>query len=139
MQETQKFEAAVGFPSGKDGIANPHYDTGASILEVAIWNNFGTEYNPRRPFMDDAAPKIQVEYQKILKEGIPRVNRGEIKAEVLLKAAMLKGEAVIRNQIQTGSYVPNSPDTVKVKKSSKPLIWSGDMEKYVTSILRKRK
>lgn len=139
MKNSATHEAAVGFPAGKNSVTNPHYDNGASIVEVAIWNNFGTDRIPRRPFMDDAAPKMQKEYKKILKSAMKRVNAGETTLQAVLKAAALKSEAIVREQITTGQYVPNAPATIAAKKSSKPLIDSGDMNKYVTSVVRKKK
>lgn len=41
--ECSKSECAVGFPKGK-GLDTPTGD-GASVLEKAIWNNFGAEIN----------------------------------------------------------------------------------------------
>jgi hypothetical protein len=49
LEEAGKWECAIGFPKNK-GLGNPHYTTkgaggkqnpGPSILEVAIWNNYG--------------------------------------------------------------------------------------------------
>lgn len=34
-------EVAVGFPRGGSGLGNPHYKNGASILLVAVANNYG--------------------------------------------------------------------------------------------------
>ena len=138
MKKNDTHEAAVGFPAGKEGVTNPHYDNGASIVEVAIWNNFGTDTIPRRPFMDNAAPKIQNEYKKFLKQTIKKLNSGELSMQTVLKTAALKSESIVRNEIVSGTYVPNSPATIAAKKSSKPLIDSGDMNKYVTSIVREK-
>ena len=137
LQQDDKQECAVGFPRGKVSGA-PHYDNGASILDVAIWNNGGTATIPARPFMEDSSKKIQVEYRKMITQAIPRMNAGTMSVTTVLKAAGLKSEAIIRNQIREGGYAPNSPETIKAKKSSQPLIWTGDMRKAVTSILRKR-
>lgn len=129
-------EVAVGFPAGKDGIASPHYENGASILEVAVWNNFGTEDIPARPFMDNAAPKLQKAFKKLCTETQKDVNSGKISPETVLKTAALQSEGIIRNEITDGEYAPNAPSTVAEKKSSKPLIDSGDMRKYVTGVVR---
>ena len=51
-------EVAVGFPRGGSGLGNPHYKNGASILLVAVANNYGLGV-PRRAFMELAAEKIR--------------------------------------------------------------------------------
>ena len=132
-------EVAVGFPAGKDGIASPHYENGASILEVAVWNNFGTEDIPARPFMDNAAPKLQKAFKKLCAETQKDVNSGKISPETVLKTAGLQSEAIVRTEIMEGDYAPNTEATRKAKGSSRPLIDSGDMRKYVTSVVRDKR
>lgn len=52
-EDYNRYECAVGFPKGK-GLGNPHYSkksasgketAGPSILEVAVWNNYGATIN----------------------------------------------------------------------------------------------
>lgn len=131
-----KKEVAIGYPTGEGGITAPHYENGASILEVAIYNNFGTATIPRRPFMENASPKLQEMWKDLLASAQKRVNTGEISVETVLKAASLKGESVVRTEIDAITDPPNSPETIARKKSSKPLIDSGDMRKYVKGVVR---
>lgn len=65
-----------------------------------------------------------------------RINSGEISEETIMKAAALKGEAIVRLEIDAIKEPPNAPATIKAKKSSKPLIDSGDMRKYVKGVVR---
>lgn len=153
-------EAAVGYPMGKDGVGAPHYPTnqsgayksrkdkskpmspplggGPSIVEVAIWNNYGSGNGPRRAFMDQAAKAMQEKFRKMMKEAVPRINKGEITLKVVFKAAGLMGEAEVRKSLTGGPWAPNSPETVARKKSERPLIDSGDLRKYATSTVRPR-
>lgn len=131
-------EVAVGYPRGKEGVGNPHYKSGASILQVAIWNNFGTETIPRRAFMELAATTIQPKYRQMLRDAVKRLNAGELKIETVLKAGGAMGEAEVRKAIDDGGWDPNSPETMARKGSEVPLIDSGDMRKYATHIIRER-
>lgn len=132
-------EVAVGFPKGEAGVGNPHYDSGASILEVAIYNNFGTERGiPPRPFMNNAEPALNEMWARLSKEAQPKINSGAISEETVMKAAGLQGETLVRKAIDELMEPPNSPKTVLRKKSAKPLIDSGDMRKYVTSVTRSK-
>lgn len=128
-------EVAVGFPRGTD-TANAHYDNGASIVDVATWNNFGTDRTPRRPFMDNAAPDLQKDWKTLCAKAAKRLNAGELNEDTILKAGGLQAEATVRKHIDAITSPPNSPETIQRKKSAKPLIDSGDMRKYVTSIVR---
>ena len=138
MSKQSKREVAVGYPRGESGVGNPHYDTGASILEVAIWNNFGTSRIPPRPFMENSSAPLQEMWKKMCKDAQKRINAGEISEETVCKAAALKGESIIRNEIDAIMEPPNSPQTIKRKGSAKPLIDSGDMRKFVKGIVRNK-
>lgn len=131
-------EVAIGYPTGENNVAAPHYENGASILEVAIYNNFGTAKIPRRPFMDNAAPSLQKMWKELLKKAHARLNKGEISIEIVMKAAALQGESVVRTEIDAIVDPPNAPQTIARKKSDKPLIDSGDMRKYVKGVVREK-
>jgi hypothetical protein len=131
-------EVAVGFPRGKNGVGNPHYDNGASILEVAIWNNFGTETGiPPRPFMAMANIPMQARYREMCKDFAKRLNAGEVKPETFLEAAGAMGAAEVKKAIASGGFAPNRPSTVRRKgEGKKPLVDSGDMLNAVTWAVR---
>lgn len=135
----EPLEAAVGFPKGSQGVGNPHYDTGASILEAAIWNNFGTETIPRRAFMELAAKWMQPKYKKMMREAVKRINSGEITLKDILTAAGAMGQAEVQKAIVDGEWTPNSPDTIKRKGEGKdPLTDSGDMANSAGNVVRAR-
>lgn len=139
FKKAPDWECAVGFPVGVSSVGSPHYESGQSIVEVAIQNNFGTERIPRRPFMDMATPRIQKEYKKLMRTLQARISAGTLDYKSALQVCGLKAEAEVRLSIDTGPFKPDSPETVKRKKSSKPLIDTGDMRKYVTHVVRKGK
>lgn len=148
-------EAAVGFPRDKEGMGRAHYPTrdrrkkkdkpmsppmgsGPSILDVAIWNNYGTEDIPRRAFMELAAKMMQPKFKELMKEAVKRINSGEVDLKTVLKAAAQMGEAELRKAIRDGDWPSNSPETIARKGSERPLFDSGDMNKYATSAVRPR-
>ena len=63
-------EVAVGFPRGGSGLGNPHYKNGASILLVAVANNYGLGV-PRRAFMELAAEKIRKWFPEYMRTAMP--------------------------------------------------------------------
>ena len=155
-----KKEVAVGFPRGEQGLAGPHYPVtqsavvrhenkkpkkerkeislgaGPSIIEVAIWNNFGTANIPRRPFMDNARPKLQEMYKKRMAEAAPDLNAGKINEEAVLQAISIDAKTVIQTEIDLTNSPGNSEEWAEFKQSEKPLIDSQDMRHYVTGVVR---
>jgi hypothetical protein len=142
MNAVGRTECAVGFPKGK-GLKSAHYPTGASILEVAVWNNFGAPRAniPARPFMNQATPKI-VEAANALALQIAKANRSKplnpAEYEKMYEALGQQSRGIIQHTITTGNFAPNAPSTILRKKSSRPLIDSGDMRAAVTYAVRER-
>ncbi len=92
----------------------------ADVIDIAVWNNFGTRDIPRRPFYDNAMKKIIAEYKKL-----NLLSSKDIKKSLTEFGA--KAKQIIRNEIKNGSYEPNAESTLKHKHGNKPLIDSGKM------------
>lgn len=147
LKNIQSHEAAVGFPAGKD-LDVPHYTSkradgstvaGPSILEAAIFNNFGTKDIPSRPFMDKATPAIAAAWKQQKADIIRKINRGE-EAEAMkeLNAAGEAAKTIIVLEIDAMTSPANAKSTVKRKGSSHPLIDTGAMKGAVTHVVRPR-
>lgn len=137
MRQAEQLECAVGFPKGgKHDTGTPFYKGGESILQVAIYNNFGFGV-PRRAFMELATKNMTPRLNELLKYYLPQLIRGEVKMEKVLKIAGEIGVDEIRKAITDGGWQPNSPETIKRKKSDRPLIDSGEMRKNVEYVVRK--
>ena len=136
IRKAEKQEAAVGFPRGKDGLGNPHYENGASILQVAIWNNFGTYRTPSRPFMKMATKQIQEVSAPIIQALIAKINAGKTDGKKELEILAIQAQGIIQTVITDGGFIANAPSTIEAKNSEQPLINSGDMRKAVTYVLR---
>lgn len=136
IKQTAKNEVAVGFPRGKAQA----YPDGTTTTEVAIINCFGMGV-PQRDFM--AYGKILIERDQTIKDLLKQVavesskqkpNQSVIKS--LQEAAGLQAASLIKAAILEGDWIPNSPDTIKRKKSSKPLIDTALMRNSVTHVVR---
>ena len=126
---------AVGYPANSEGVANPHYPDGLSIIQVAMINNYGLGV-PRRDFFEQAREPIQKLGAKALKEALPKLNQGSVDYVKLLDLIGLQAEAEVRKSIRDGNWTPNAPATVKQKGSDKPLIDTGAMLQGVTHVVR---
>lgn len=132
----------AGFPRGR--LNTPHYQSsanskpGASIIDVAIWNNYGMGV-PRRDFMTPASKK----WMKFFKESLSKVQRemlaDKIDPDQFLRAMGQKGSDIISQEIIALDTPPNAPATIKRKGSSNPLVDTGDMARATTWQLRGRK
>lgn len=150
IDKAKKLEAACGFPNS----LNKTYDNGASIIDVAIWNNYGTYCSPARDFMTPAINNIKMRWGQMMKEATPAMNAGKISAEKVLNQGGLMAQGQIRNSIVELDTPANAPLTIEGgwahnKKSGKifytpgkgsdnPLIDTGLMVGSVTYTIRKR-
>jgi hypothetical protein len=134
-----KYECAVGFPLGDAQTQLAWYDSGQSILQVAVQNEYGIPGRiPSRPFMQQAAPAIHDMYDKASATCAPAIADGKLTVRKFMKTAGQAAVKIIQDSIDNGNFAPNAPSTIRAKKSSKPLMDSGDMRKYVTFVIREK-
>ena len=121
----------------------PYEDTNPPDLEhVALWNEFGTERIPARPFIRNAQNKVNAVAPKIVQA------RMEENADIekICSDIGLTMQRILKESITRGTYIPNAPITieggwmrskngkpffVKGKKSTRPLV---DTHNLVQSI-----
>lgn len=130
----------IGFPAGKaDG----------GVVARAIYNEFGTRGGasgggwggpiPERPFMRNSMRANRGKYQDGLKASASKIiraagngeNAADAKRQALQKLGVM-GQGDIKKEITALASPPNSPVTVALKGSSKPLIDSGEMRAATT-------
>jgi hypothetical protein len=125
-KEIPRKTVAVGFPKGK--LNTPHYEDGASIIDVAIWNNFGIGV-PKRDFMTPSTRKWKEFCTELINSMKMEILEGKINIDDVLNLAGQKGADIISEEIIKLRTPPNSPYTIEKKKSSNPLVDTGDMSK----------
>lgn len=151
-QKLARRKVAVGFPHGRlnaPHYQNKHSNEKPSIIDVAIWNNFGIGV-PRRDFMTPATEKWQEwtnEYVNSLKT---QILQGKESIDDVLGQIGIKGASIISDTIVELKDPPNSPITihggvvrkggktfyVEGKGSANPLFDSGDLSRAPTYELR---
>ncbi len=135
LKELASYEIAVGVQGAE--AAESYDDTGATVAEVAIWNEFGTEKIPERPFMRQTAEKHNnwsEETADAWNSVINRLNPG-LAAQLIGQKA--RGD--IQEEIANGEFTPNAPRTIAKKGSARPLIDTGRMRQSITFKVRKGK
>ncbi|WP_414899345.1 hypothetical protein [Rhizobium cremeum] len=120
----------VGFPAG---------ETDSDVLERAVFNNFGTERIPERPFMQNAMRANRTSYRSAMIAGAKEIVRaaaagkdpGKVMRQVLRKLG-IKAQGDIQEEITSLQSPPNAPSTIAQKGSSNPLIETGELRASVT-------
>lgn len=99
---------------------------GVDILDIAIYNHFGTRNIPSRPFVSDCFDKNQGQISEAKKRIVYRVMEGMPASTGLAQLGQWYQD-VLKGHIRNGGWVPNAPATVKRKGSSRPLIDTGQL------------
>jgi hypothetical protein len=100
---------------------------GTSLVDIAVFNEFGTERIPSRPFMRRTADENEGRVQRFAAGLARRVMSGQMRPEQLLDSVGLWFQRAIRATIRNSPSwaVPNAPSTIARKGSTKPLVDTG--------------
>lgn len=134
-KNAEKPSIKIGFPSGK---VPQKYPDGTSVIDVAVWNNYGTDTIPERPFLSLSRFSIiaETKEQRITAiRMLQGVRDGKMQIEDLIKKMNqigAKSSAVMKRVITELSDPPNAPSTIEKKGSDNPLIDIGLLRSSVT-------
>lgn len=127
-------EIVVGFPIGSEGAAT-QYPDGTPVIDVAVYNEFGTSNIPERPFLRTGSREFVEESGELFKKAVKRVNAGgDFKQET--EKIGLKAMVAVQTKITNISSPGNAESTIKRKKSSNPLVDTGLLRQSVTYEVR---
>lgn len=131
----------AGVQSGATG------ENGISVAEYAITNELGAIIKhkrggitriPERPFMRLYFDNNRAALERFSENAISKAVLGQATPQMAFSAIGVYAQAGIRKQIlKSSDYVPNSPVTVKIKGSSKPLIDHSILLNNITFELRR--
>lgn len=124
-------EVHVGFQEGAV------YDDGASLAQVAAYNEFGSSDTPARPFMRQSFENHEAELRQACAAVNNKILRGE-SAENAMKTLGAFAVGVVQMEIMDGDFEPNKPSTIKRKGSDRPLIDTGHMRQSVKYVVKER-
>ena len=95
--------------------------------EIAAANEFGTETIPARPFMSTSFDENRQRIYNLTQREYGRILDGKTNVAKSLGIIGLFMVGLIQKKIRAIQFPPNSPRTIAIKKSSKPLIDFGQM------------
>jgi hypothetical protein len=118
LAELKKLQVRVGYQKGEKTT-----DEGVDLLDIAMWNELGTERSPARPFLRQSADANKAKIEKFCTAQLQSVAKGGT-AQKALSAIGAMQVGLITDTItkSPGWAVPNAESTVKIKGSDVPLI-----------------
>jgi hypothetical protein len=93
------------------------YADGTSVMNVALWNEFGTEHIPSRPFIRNAVYGHEGQINAWRKEAIGKIISGEFTVKQGLDMIGFRLQILIQKNITSNMPPPNAPATVAHKRA----------------------
>lgn len=107
----------------------------SEVAQIAIWNEYGTERIPPRPFMDITFNKYQNKWATQLEKLLVQ-NKFDLSKSLRLLGEIIRADIKITIET-TDLYVPNAPSTQAKKGGvNSPLIDTGHMRDSIEYELR---
>lgn len=112
-----------------------NYPDGQAVVEVALWNEFGTRNIPQRSFFRSAIDENESKINAWREEAIANILDKDWPIEKALEMVGLRIQFLIQNKIKSNIPPENSPATKAAKLADgvapSTLIWSGLMLRSV--------
>ena len=111
---------------------------GADLVDIAIWNELGTDKIPARPFLGQTVDQHGGEIQQISAEMVQKICKGQLDAQSAFKKIGVVTVGYVQDQITNGEFEPNAPMTVQRKGSDHPLIDTGQLRRGISYVICKK-
>ncbi len=111
---------------------------GLTNVEVASFNEFGTERIPARPFISQTVDKNEAKYVKLARALTDDMMVGTITTDYMFARFGEQVVADIKNAILDREFLPNAPSTIFKKGSDTPLVDKGQLLGSISHEVRKQ-
>lgn len=129
LEELERLALKVGYQAGEK-----EYPDGADMVDIAYYNEVGTDTIPSRPFLRQTFDEHQSELEAFANACVDRlVNGGSADAVYKRLGTYVKG--LVQTQITDGDFAENAASTIAAKGSSHPLIDTGLMRASVNFVI----
>lgn len=108
---------------------------GMNVAQYAAANEFGTATIPQRSFMRSTFDEKQRNIVQVINNQIGLFIDGKVNSDQVYNRIGIAVADLIRQKIAQIQTPPNSPVTIAIKKSSKPLIDFGQMVASIRHIV----
>ena len=125
-------ELTVGIHEGFAGVGGNPKGSSETIATYAAANEFGTSNIPSRPWMRTAIDEKEGKHREALNRAAKRVlTKGVAPVMALFAVGNTVRNSLIKS-IKSGDWEENAESTLDQKKSSKPLVDTGAMQRAIT-------
>lgn len=131
LEDLGKLEVRIGIQQGKTE------KNGVDLVDVAMFNEFGTVHSPSRPFLRDSVDAHAAEINTFLQSMGNIIAKGGSAESVLKKIGVFQKD-LIQTEIEQGNFVPNSEATIKKKGSDVPLNDTGTMKQSINYVIQEK-
>jgi hypothetical protein len=133
MKDSDKV-VQVGFPSGI-----PHGSDGSSVAFIASVHEYGAPSQgiPERPFLAVTIKNHKKDYSRLNKVSAVKLVNNQTNFDSALGLLGTMAQGHVQEYVANGDFAPLQPETILRKKSSKPLIDTGQMRQSVTWEIQK--
>lgn len=126
LQKLDGMEVVAGMLKDSGKASN-----GASYVDIATWNEYGTRRIPSRPFIRISADTNRQAWAKMAQQCVNDVIDGDSPAEAAKVVGHRMVEDIRKVFGDTSKLKANAPSTIKKKGRNEPLVDSGEMRKRV--------
>lgn len=133
FKQQKKDYAAVGVFGSRAAEVDAD---GATNLDKAFYNEYGTENIPARPFIRQTFEKSQGKLRSLANTLLGKIAVGEITKKQALDIMGDRFASMIRQAIENSEFEPNAPGTIAKKGSDKPLVDTGAMQRSISHEVR---
>lgn len=93
------------------------YPDGPMVVEVALWNEFGTSTSPERSFFRSAIDQHEAQINQWREEVVSAVLSNQYGVKKALEILGFRIQVLIQNQIKSNVPPPNAASTMKAKQA----------------------
>ena len=111
--------------------AEEQYEDGTDLVTVAAVNEFGTDDIPERSYLRSATDEEMNKVNRIIAGELDKIHRGTSTVEQSLGRVGEYMASKVRQKIVAIQNPPNAPATIARKKSSSPLIDTGQLRQSI--------
>ena len=126
LQKLDGMEVVAGMLKDSGKASN-----GASYVDIATWNEYGTKHIPSRPFIRISADTNKQAWAKMAQQCVNAVIDGDSPRD----AAQVIGHRMVEDIREvfgdTSKLKANAPSTIAKKGRNEPLVDSGEMRRRV--------
>ncbi len=131
IEELKKLQVRVGIQAGE-----AQSDEGVDILDIAVWNEVGTDTIPARPFMRQSADGNKAAIEKMCKAQLQKIAQGETAENALKNIGNMQVGFIQDTITKSKAWAePNAESTKKKKGSDVPLVDTSRMQQSVHFVI----